>query len=402
MILHTSQIDRIYQYLFIGSMFLLPLTVLGNNIFIWLTVIIWLFSGNYLNKIQEILANKLALASILFFSLHLLALFWTENFGWGVEMTRKMLPFLFVLPIFLTISRKENINYYVYAFLIAIGISEMFSYLVWFELIEPFGSATLANPTPVMGHISYNPFLAFAIYLTLNKLLFQRPLPPLLRTVLTFFVISMTFNMFITGGRAGQVMFFASLVVLTFQFFKDSQVKATIISAIIIFVIAFGGYNYSPLFKNRIQQISYDIALFTTNPNTSLGHRIVFATNTIELIKTAPYIGVGTGDFPAEYTKINLINSPAVKSTVQPHNMYLYVQAQLGLIGLVSFLWIFYVQFQIAVTSKNQFVQHSGVALPFLFMIIMLSDTYLLGHFTSNLFILFSSFIYSNKSISES
>jgi len=397
MILHTSQIDRIYQYLLIGSMFLLPLTVLGNNIFIWLTVLIWLFSGNYLNKIQEILANKLALASILFFSLHLLALFWTENFGWGVEMTRKMLPFLFVLPIFLTISRKENINYYVYAFLIAIGISEVFSYLVWFELIEPFGSATIANPTPVMGHISYNPFLAFAIYLSLNKLLFQRPLSPLLRTVLTFFVISMTFNMFITAGRAGQVMFFASLAVLTFQFFRGSQVKATIISAIIIFVIGFGGYNYSPLFKNRIQQISYDLALFTTNPNTSLGHRIVFAENTMEMIKASPFFGVGTGDFPAEYTKINLINSPAVKSTVQPHNMYLYVQAQLGLLGLVSFLWIFYVQFQIAVISKNQFVHHAGVALPVLFMIIMMSDTYLLGHFTSNLFILFSSFIYSNK-----
>ena len=397
MILHTSQIDRIYQYLFIGSMFLLPLTVLGNNIFIWLTVLIWLFSGNYLNKIQEILANKLALASILFFSLHLLALFWTENFGWGVEMIRKMLPFLFVLPIFLTISRKENINYYVYAFLIAIGISELFSYLVWFELIEPFGSGTVANPTPVMGHISYNPFLAFAIYLTLNKLLFQRPLSRLLRTVLTFFVISMTFNMFITAGRAGQVMFFASLAVLTFQFFRDSQIKATIISIIIIFLIGYGGYNYSPLFKNRIQQISYDLALFTTNPNTSVGHRIVFAKNTIEIIKSNPFFGVGTGDFPVEYAKINSLNSPKVKSTVQPHNMYLYIQAQLGLLGLSIFLWIFYIQFQFARASKDQFIHHTGVALPFLFLIIMISDSYLLGHFTSNLFILFSSFIYSNK-----
>ena len=397
MISHTSQIDRIYQYLFIGSIFLLPLTVLGNNIFIWLIVLIWLFSGNYRNKIQKVLANKLALASILFFSVHILALFWTENFGWAFEMIRKMLPFLFVLPIFLTISRKENINYYVYAFLIAIGISELFSYLVWFELIEPFGSGTVANPTPVMGHISYNPFLAFAIYLTLNKLLFQRPLSRLLRTVLTFFVISMTFNMFITAGRAGQVMFFASLAVLTFQFFRDSQIKATIISIIIIFLIGYGGYNYSPLFKNRIQQISYDLALFTTNPNTSVGHRIVFAKNTIEIIKSNPFFGVGTGDFPVEYAKINSLNSPKVKSTVQPHNMYLYIQAQLGLLGLSIFLWIFYIQFQFARASKDQFIHHIGIALPFLFLIIMISDSYLLGHFTSNLFILFSSFIYSNR-----
>ena len=397
MIQYTSSIDRIYQYLLIGSIFLLPLTVLGNNIFIWITVIIWLLSGNYLNKLNEIKANKLALASISFFSLHILAMLWTENLGWGFEMTRKMLPFLFVLPIFLTISRKENINYYLHAFLIAICISEFFSYLVWFELIETFGNATLGNPTPIMGHISYNPFLAFAIYLVLHQLFFAKSLSRVLRTVFTFFAITMIFNMFITAGRAGQVMFFASLAVLTFQFFRQSQMKATVISAIVILAIGFAGYNYSPLFKNRIKQVSYDLALFTTNPNTSIGHRIVFAKNTFELIKASPLIGVGTGDFPAEYTKINLKNTPTAKSTVQPHNMYLYIQAQLGIVGLISFLWIFYVQFQMAFASKNQFIHHAGVALPFLFLIIMISDTYLLGHFTSNLFVLFSAFMFSNK-----
>ena len=395
MIFHTSQIDKVYQYLLIGSIFFLPLTVLLNNVLIWTIVLIWLFSGDYVTKFQQIKKNKLAQASILFFSLHVVGLIWTENIGWGVEIIRKMLPFLFVLPIFLTIAKKENINYYLYAFLFAIGVSELCSYLVWLELIAPFGNATISNPTPVMGHISYNPFLAFAIYLVLHQLIFEKGMSKLLRTILTFFVISMIFNMFITAGRAGQVMFFASLAVLIFQFFRESQIKATIISILVIFAIGLAGYNYSPLFKNRIQQVSYDLALLTTNPNTSIGHRIVFASNTLELIKDSPFIGVGTGDFPAEYSKVNIKNTPTVKSTVQPHNMYLFIQAQLGLIGLISFLWIFYVQFKIALTEKNQFIHHTGVALPFLFLIIMLSDSYLLGHFTSNLFILFSSFIYS-------
>ena len=111
MIFFNTQIDRVYQYLFVGSIFLLPLTVLGNNIFIWVTVLIWLFSGNYIYKIQSIKENNLALASIAFFIMHLLGLLWTEDFFWGLEMTRKMLPFLFILPIFLTIARKENIKY---------------------------------------------------------------------------------------------------------------------------------------------------------------------------------------------------------------------------------------------------------------------------------------------------
>ena len=90
MILYTSLIDRIYQYLFIGSIFLLPLTVLGNNIFMWIAVILWLCSGDYLNKILALKENKLVLASVIFFALHLLALLWTEDLLWGLEMTRKM------------------------------------------------------------------------------------------------------------------------------------------------------------------------------------------------------------------------------------------------------------------------------------------------------------------------
>ena len=397
MIFFNTQIDRVYQYLFVGSIFLLPLTVLGNNIFIWVIVLIWLFSGNYISKIRSIKENNLALASIAFFIMHLLGLLWTEDFLWGLEMTRKMLPFLFILPIFLTIARKENIKYYLYAFFIAMAISEALSYLVWFDVLEPFGKATYHEPTPVMGHISYNPFLAFAIYLVLHQLLFEKSLSRLMRTIYTFFVITMTFNMFITGGRAGQVMFFVSLVVLSFQFFRDSQVKASLMAILLVAVIAFSGYNYSGMFKERVQAIAYDLQKFSYNPDTSIGHRIIFTKNTIEIIKSAPFFGVGTGDYPLEYKKINQVNTPTSRDTVHPHNMYLYVQSQLGIIGLISFFWIFYSQFNFALKSKDEFVKHVGVALPLLFLVIMLSDSYLLGHYTSNLFVLFSAFIYSNK-----
>ena len=90
---------------------------------------------------------------------------------------------------------------------------------------------------------------------------------------------------------------------LIFQYFRNSQVKATLVSAILISLIILGGYNYSPIFKNRINQVSYDLALFTTNPNTSVGHRIIFTKNTLDIIKKAPFFGVGTGDFPTEYDK---------------------------------------------------------------------------------------------------
>jgi len=77
--------------------------------------------------------------------------------------------------------------------------------------------------------------------------------------------------------------------------------------------------------------------------------------------------------------------------------MYMLILTQLGLIGLISFLWIFYLQFKIAWASDNQSTRNIGIAIPLLFLTIMWSDSYLLGHYTSNLFILFSSFIYINR-----
>ena len=135
MVTYHGPIDRSYQYLLIAALFLLPLTVLGNNIAIWLITIIWLCSGNYIEKFQKIKNNKLALASIAFFLIHLLGLLWTENLYWGLEIVRKMLPFLLVLPIFLSISKIENSNYYIGAFLLAIVVSQGISYLIWFGII---------------------------------------------------------------------------------------------------------------------------------------------------------------------------------------------------------------------------------------------------------------------------
>ena len=398
MVNYQDAIDRLYQYLIIAAFFLLPLTVSGNNIAIWVVVIIWFFSGNYKIKFNQIKRNNLAIASIVFFGIHVLGLLWTNNLAWGFEIVRKMLPFFFVLPVFLTITRNDNIKYYIGAFLLGISISETLSYLIWFELIDAFKYATISNPTPLMSHISYNPFLAFAIYLVLNKLFSGEKLSLFERATYTFFSLTMTVNMFITGGRAGQVMFFAAIVIVLFQYFKNSQLKATLISISLISLISYSAFNFSPLFEQRVIQAYNGITNFQPNSNSSIGLRIIFASNSFELFMENPLIGVGTGDYPDEYKRINSINTPEVIPTSQPHNMYILVMAQLGLLGLISFLLMFYFQFKLAFSSSLRYVNHIAIAMPLLFLIIMWSDSYLLGHFTGNLYILFSSFVYSHSS----
>ena len=192
-------------------------------------------------------------------------------------------------------------------------------------------------------------------------------------------------------------MFFAGIFILALQHFRNSQIKALIISSFLIGAISITAYNTSEIFKNRLDDISQHIIEYDEHPNTSVGQRITFVSNSFQLFKVSPIYGIGTGDFPKEYKKINNINSPNVRTTVQPHNMYMLILVQLGIVGLISFLWIFIIQFKHSLSSTNKLTQHIGLAMPIMFLIIMLSDSYLLGHYTSNLFILFSSFIYSQK-----
>ena len=172
-------LDKIFQILLIILAFLMPLTVFGGNLIIIVICILWLFSGSYKYKLDQIVNNKLMLASILFFCLHVVGLLWTNDLAWGMHITHKMWYFIGLFPILYTIVRKDYIRHYISAFLLAISFTEVCSYLVWFKIIEPFKNATIQNPTPFMSHISYNPILVIAIYIVLHELLFNKKLKTL-------------------------------------------------------------------------------------------------------------------------------------------------------------------------------------------------------------------------------
>ncbi len=392
-------LDKVYQYLLITLAFIFPLTVAGGNLIIGIIVLLWLFSGNYLSKFSQINGNKLAIFSILFFSMHVVGLLWTEDMEWGLLIVNKMWYFLLLLPILLTITKKEYIKHYITAFILAMTLTELLSYLVWFEVIGPLHKATAGNPTPTMSHISYNPFLTFGIYLIAHELLFNKYLSKLSNYLYAFFAVTMSINMFITGGRAGQVMYFIMLGILIFQYYgRRKKIKATIVSLIIILSIFLGAYNSSSIFQNRMNEAVTNISTYNTdgNKNTSVGQRMTYTINSLEIIKNNLFLGVGTGDFPSEYNKMHVKNTPEVNTTVNPHNMYILVTVQLGLVGLLGMLLIFYQQIKFSLSAKIKINRDLGLVLPLLFLVIMFSDSYLLGHFTTLLFVFFSSFLYKD------
>jgi len=388
-------LDKVYQILLVSLAFLLPLTVFGANLLIVIICLLWIFSGNYKFKFEQIIQSRFLLSSLIFYSLHIIGLLWTEDLSWGLKILHKMWYFLLLLPVLYTIAKKEYFAQCVAAFTIAMTLSELTSYLVWFEIIPEIKNATVADPTPFMSHVSYNPILAFTIYILSHKLFFDKSLSSKMFFIYSCFVATMTINMFITGGRAGHIMYFAMLAILIFQFFNAEKVKSLIAMLIIIPTVFITAYTLGDLFKERVDLAIDNVVTYELNKETSVGKRLTYAINSFEIIRSNPIIGVGTGDFPIEYQKISIKNNtPEYPTPTNPHNMYTLVLVQLGLIGLISFLSIFYYQIKISFNSTDKFVRDLSITLPLLFLVVMFGESYLLGHYTTLMFIFFSAFLY--------
>ena len=71
---------------------------------------------------------------------------------------------------------------------------------------------------------------------------------------------------------------------------------------------------------------------------TSIGLRITFLRNSINLFIANPVFGVGTGGFVHKYAAIK--TTPATL-TKNPHNEYIYIAVQFGVIGLAILLLFF-------------------------------------------------------------
>jgi len=161
-------------------------------------------------------------------------------------------------------------------------------------------------------------------------------------------------------------------------------------------------YINSEIFSDRVDVAVKELSDYKNHTHSSTGIRISAAINSWDIIKENPLIGVGTGDYRTEFIKFSDKNELSLTTfrngvmTYNPHNMYILTLVQFGLIGLLALLYMFYTQIKIATHSNEEFVRKIGIALPLLYLLIMLSDSYLMVHMTGLLFIFISSFVYKD------
>ena len=373
--------------------FSVPVSTSAVTILAMLVVFFWLLEADYDRKWREISSNKVCLAVLLYLGLYLIGLLWSENISSEMGMFKKQWK-LFLMPVFLTALSGEHRGRVVYGFLAGLLLMMSGTYLAWFDLMH-YGGVTPEHPTRKLYHVVYNPMLALGFYLVMHELLWGRKSVGL-RLVLTVLALTMALNMFITEGRIGQVAFFALIAVLLLQYFRKKLYWGLLLSVIILPLFFAAGFKYSPTFHNRVTAAVEEVEQFKYNPQTSIGYRLHFWKISWEIIKDNPWFGVGTTDFKNSYWLKNKEISPKVMSTDNPHNQYVLIMCQFGVLGLAALLGIFAMQFRQAFTVDDQF-RRIRQAFPVFFLVIMLTESYLIVSETGFLFSLFCAVLYKKE-----
>ena len=378
----------------------MPFSTAAISIFMILLIILTLLDSSSYQKIYHHLKTPLFQSFVLFFILHMAGFFWleVESINWHKSWM------IWVIPVLAVAVDKKTARRGVYAFVIGMMFAELYVYYNIFSIWEDYLKGSYGDFLLPISHITYNPFLAVSVGLLLTTLLAGQ-YKKIRLIIAIIFLATMVANMFMTGGRAGQVGFIFIWVAISYYYLKSNLIGfiSMLISLMFVLVIA---WNYSPVFKSRSLKAVDEIALYQEhvqksletnqkNSGTSVGLRLHFNEHSLKLFKDSPLYGYGTGSFENTFNNYAENSPELVFKTSNPHSNHMLILVQFGIVGFLIYLNMFYQQIRAAnMMPKDYEFRAMAFVLPLFFILISFYDSYIWGHHTQALFAYLTAIFY--------
>ncbi|RPG59836.1 MAG: O-antigen ligase domain-containing protein [Flavobacteriales bacterium TMED191] len=419
---------NINNYLLLLLSVFVSVSIYISDVIIILLCIAWISSGDLKAKLLKFTKTPILWSTILFFLYFLTSYIWSESSIWNITTQKQAL--ILLLPILHTLKFDESyITKAKYGFLIGLFFNILLSL---FTFIYPKNSFFKKGhyddnlfAHSFIDHFDYSIFLCFGIILILS--LIQRNKNKYYLIIMIIFIIALL-NSYGRIGIVSLLIFFPiSILLLSKSKFNFILLFITLIVLLLSF------YVFSP-FKNRIidtfnniesiysppsleQKIESDAIYLSKQEGlpkefyinqikhnsewmeyinskqpqyqTSIGQRYIYIKNSILLAKKKPLLGFGSNQFKQIY-QLNFDD----KTIKHPHNNWMFIIIELGVIGLFLAIMIFWHHITQYFKSKNQ--SFLKFIFPLFFILIMCTDNYFLNHNTLTFFCLFSFLIYNN------
>lgn len=349
-----SEIDfnKWTNYFFIAFAFAIPISKALISLFAVLIIVSWVLEGNYRNKFEVIKCDKLSLIFLFLITFSIISLLWSPNLPHAVKFIGIKYWHFFLIPIMLTSFNTKYIKYVINSFLLSMFISEIVSYGIFFE-IWSYNNVPSSDPSPFMNHTDYSTFLSFALIIILSKLMTITDLK--WKIFYLFYFVTGLSNLFINGGRTGQVTFLFTISVMAIFYFKLS-IKYIITLFITLVTILTIAYNVSPNFHNRVNQVQADLTnMYEKNEYSgSLSIRIALWRIGAATFMDNTVIGTGIGGETLkikEYSeKLGFHN---LETFTDYHNTFIQYGVQLGIIGFLIPITVFYLLFTLRLQNRQ-------------------------------------------------
>jgi O-antigen ligase len=147
----------------------------------------------------------------------------------------------------------------------------------------------------------------------------------------------------VTTGRSGYLVAMVCAVgaVSGYVFFGQRRLGTRgIVAAVLLVVSVAGMLLLAPTSRERMLQGVQEVENYDQAKEvTSMGIRMIFWKNTVEMIREQPLFGYGTGAFGTAYDhKIAGRTGVAATPAGDPHNQYMKITAENGVVALLIFL----------------------------------------------------------------
>jgi O-antigen ligase len=358
--------DSAARYLAIAVGFSMSVSTAADSVLLALLFLCWLASGNWRTKYETVRCNPVATAALLMLAVVVAGLAWGKgSTADGIGYVKKYDDLLLV-PILVTIftraeDRQRGLLALTAGILLTLGLSYALA-LGWTPDWK-FITAEPGNPTVFRRHITQNLFMAFGALLLLYHAANARD-----HRVRWMWValsgLAAVNVLFLVQGRTGYLVL-AGLVL--FVLIRRLHWKGVAAGAAVVAVSFASAYALSNSFHSRVELAISEAAAWRADQaaDSPIGVRLEFYRNTAQIIREHPLLGVGTGGFEAAYDE--QIRGTAMTRTRNPHNLYLLVTVQFGVIGLAALLLLLIRQWRCAalLTAPGHGLLARGVVLVF-------------------------------------
>lgn len=322
--------------------FMVPTSTLLTQVVLFCLLVCWCLSGNLGAKIKMMLTHPVSLFILALLAVFFLGCFYGEATNKESQSALGKMAKLFYLPFLLPLMTEEKWRRRVFlAFFAAMLFTLVLAGAKMVFHLPIFLKYTAASI--FKNHIDTNLMMAFAAFFVGHYAICDSEWKNRILGILLFAAMSF-YILWMSEGRSGYVIFASLWLLFCWQRFS---LKVFVIGVLVLALLGTSVMLGSSRFNQRLHSALLDLEQYQQgDTNTSFGARLEYLRESWALTTESRerlLFGFGTGTFKKVYQ--DHAEKYHLNSTTNPHNEYMNVLVQWGMVGLFLLLSLFFGMF---------------------------------------------------------